>query len=86
MAALVRTRQGEFELGRNVLGYEDLEEGEEVWRPRVGDLLLEWQASEQRKEVGGVGGEEVNDGEVGGEVEVKKGRRRRRNSSSSQER
>ena len=31
MAELIRTRQGQFELGKNVLEYDDLEKGEEVW-------------------------------------------------------
>jgi len=42
MSELVRTRQGEFELGRNVLRYEDLEKGEDVWRPQVEKMLEEW--------------------------------------------
>lgn len=41
MCALVRTRQGDFELGKNVLEYEELEEGEEVWGPKVEHLLAE---------------------------------------------
>ncbi|KAH0293783.1 pseudouridine synthase, partial [Aureobasidium sp. EXF-3399] len=43
MAALERSRQGEFELGRNVLEFEDLEKGEDVWAPRLTDLLAQWQ-------------------------------------------
>ncbi len=42
MSALVRTRQGEFELGRNVLEYEDLMKGEEVWGPKVETMLDQW--------------------------------------------
>jgi tRNA pseudouridine55 synthase len=43
MSSLVRTRQSDFELEKNVLEYEDLEEGEEVWGPKVEQMLKEWQ-------------------------------------------
>ncbi|KAG9686640.1 pseudouridine synthase, partial [Aureobasidium melanogenum] len=43
MAALERSRQGEFELGRNVLEFEDLEKGEDVWGPKLTDLLAQWE-------------------------------------------
>lgn len=42
MAELVRTRQGQFELGKNVLEYEDLAKGEDVWGPKVEKMLDEW--------------------------------------------
>ena len=42
MAELVRTRQGEFELGKNVLEYTDLKEGEEVWGPKVELMIDSW--------------------------------------------
>jgi tRNA pseudouridine55 synthase len=42
MASLVRTRQGEFELGKNVLEYEDLAKGEEHWTPQVQQMLDNW--------------------------------------------
>ena len=45
MCALVRTRQGGFELGKNVLEYEDLGKGEDVWGPRVEHLLAQWHSS-----------------------------------------
>ena len=45
MCELVRTKQGDFELGRNVLEYEDLEEGEDVWGPKVEQLLVELESS-----------------------------------------
>ena len=51
MAYLVRTRQGEFELGKNVLEYSDLAKGEDVWAPKVTDMLAEWEekpGSDQR--------------------------------------
>ena len=43
MSSLVRTRQGDFELGRNVMEYEELDKGEDVWAPQVEELLEEWE-------------------------------------------
>jgi tRNA pseudouridine55 synthase len=57
MAELTRTRQGEFELGKNVLDYTDLEKGEEVWGPKVEAMLDKW-AEEYRPLVA----EEVGEG------------------------
>ena len=48
MSALVRLRQGQFELGRNVLEYEDIDEGEEVWGPKVKGLLDDWESETER--------------------------------------
>ncbi|KAK3070664.1 pseudouridine synthase pus4, partial [Teratosphaeriaceae sp. CCFEE 6253] len=62
MASLVRTRQGQFELGRNALEYGDLAKGEEVWGGVVEGMLREWQ-----QEKGGV--EEVKGAEGEGEAE-----------------
>ena len=62
MAELVRTRQGEFALGKNALEYADLEEGEGVWGPRVKAMLEGWQAGVEgdgRGVVGGGEGDEV---------------------------
>ncbi|KAM3088256.1 pseudouridine synthase pus4 [Clarireedia jacksonii] len=42
MSELVRTRQGQFELGKNVLEYDTLKEGEDVWGPQVEKMLEEW--------------------------------------------
>ncbi|MCJ1247752.1 hypothetical protein MMC30_004967 [Trapelia coarctata] len=42
MSELVRTRQGDFELGKNVMDYAELEKGEEVWGPKVEGMLEEW--------------------------------------------
>lgn len=42
MSTLVRTRQGQFELGKNVLEYDDLGRGEEVWGPQVQKMLEAW--------------------------------------------
>lgn len=48
MAELERTRQGEFELGKNVLEWEDLAKGEKVWGPTVEGALDEWHAQHGR--------------------------------------
>lgn len=42
MSSLVRVRQGQFELGKNVLEYDELEKGEGVWGPQVEKYLDEW--------------------------------------------
>ncbi len=42
MSELVRTRQGDFELGKNVLDYDDLARDEDVWGPRVEKMLDDW--------------------------------------------
>lgn len=46
MSTLVRTRQAQFELGKNVLEYDDLSKGEEVWGPKIEAFLKEWQEKE----------------------------------------
>lgn len=43
LSNLVRTRQGTFELGRNVFDYDDLAKGEDVWGPKVESMLDEWE-------------------------------------------
>lgn len=52
MAELIRTRQGEWELGKNVLEYDDLMKGEDVWGPQIEQLLDGWNVSnaQQRRE------------------------------------
>ena len=47
MANLVRIQQGEFELGKNVLEYDDVRKAEEVWAPKVAELL---EKSEKRSQ------------------------------------
>lgn len=47
MSELVRTRQEKFELGKNVLEYDNLEKGEEVWGPEVKRLIEEREESTQ---------------------------------------
>lgn len=49
MASLVRTRQGDFELGKNVVEWEDFEKGEDVWGPQVKTSLEEWQEREKER-------------------------------------
>lgn len=50
MTYLVRTQQGDFELGKNVLEYEDLEAGEDVWGPKVKGFLEGWMAQEDERQ------------------------------------
>lgn len=47
MSSLIRTSQGGFELGSNVLCYEELKQGEEVWGPKVKAMLI---ASQERSD------------------------------------
>merc|ERR1711881_427609 len=49
MAELERTRQGEFELGKNVLEWEELGKGEKVWGPKVEKFLDEWHERTETK-------------------------------------
>lgn len=42
MAELVRTRQGQFELGKNTIELSDFEAGEEVWGPKLEKILDAW--------------------------------------------
>lgn len=43
MSALVRVRQGQYEVGKNVLEYEDIDKEEEVWGPKVKGFLEDWE-------------------------------------------
>ncbi|KAJ5160029.1 tRNA pseudouridine synthase 1 [Penicillium canariense] len=50
MSSLVRSRQAEFDLQpENVLEYKDLEQGEEVWGPKVQKFLEEWEGKRAAK-------------------------------------
>lgn len=42
MSDLSRTRQADFELGRNVIEYDDLRKPEDVWAPMVEQALNDW--------------------------------------------
>jgi tRNA pseudouridine55 synthase len=44
MAELIRTKQSQFELGKNVIEYTDVEGNEETWGPKVQRLLKDWQS------------------------------------------
>ncbi|KXT10611.1 hypothetical protein AC579_7527 [Pseudocercospora musae] len=48
MSELSRTKQSDFDLKSNVLQYEDLKQGEEVWGPKVQKLLEDWQDRKAR--------------------------------------
>lgn len=45
MSDLVRTQQGPFKLGHNVLEFEDLGKGEDIWAPKIERMLEEWEKS-----------------------------------------
>lgn len=66
MAELVRSRQGQFELGKgNVFEYSDLEKGEDVWGPKIGGLVDEWEAGKSNKSAKTeVTGEDISTGEA----------------------
>ena len=76
MSQLVRTSQGIFELGRNVLDYEDLGKGEEVWGPKVERMLEKWNERDGRTERNS-SSEEGMTVDEGGERGGKDGDRRR---------
>lgn len=95
MASLVRTRQGPFALGQNVLEYEELGKGEEVWGPKVKEMLEQWMEENPRElvdsEIKGHAGRK--EGHKGGKESYRRhnearwkggGDRRRRNSSSDE--
>ncbi|KAL5381127.1 hypothetical protein DPSP01_007382 [Paraphaeosphaeria sporulosa] len=46
MSALIRTRQGDYELEKNVLEYSDLEAGIDTWEPKVQKHLEEFMEKE----------------------------------------
>ncbi|KAK2804208.1 hypothetical protein FQN51_002297 [Onygenales sp. PD_10] len=73
MSELVRTRQGDFELKpERVIEYKDLEEGEEVWGPKLQGFLDEWVGKRGGKGGDDDGMEGAGEG-VDGEVEEGKG-------------
>ena len=49
MSALVRSRQGQFQLGKNVLEYDVTSKGEDEWGPSVKGLLDEWEREADMK-------------------------------------
>ncbi|KAL9041201.1 MAG: hypothetical protein Q9214_004190 [Letrouitia sp. 1 TL-2023] len=48
MSALTRTRQGDFELGHNVMELEDFSKDEDFWAPKLEQMLLTWQQKESQ--------------------------------------
>jgi tRNA pseudouridine55 synthase len=80
MASLARTRQGEFEIGKNVFEYEDLEKGEEHWAPQIQQMLDNWVPKSGERPVQRQGGAHKEQQEQ--QVQAK---RQRRNSSSDEE-
>ncbi|KAF4626128.1 hypothetical protein G7Y89_g12036 [Cudoniella acicularis] len=59
MAELERTRQGDFEVGKNVLEYKDLEKGEEIWGPQVERMLDVWNGEVVEEKIEPAKGKEV---------------------------
>ena len=77
MSSLVRTRQGDFKLGENVLEYEDVAKGEDEWAPKVGRMLAEWRERE---------GVEGGDGEGRKAVSGAKGAKSKENVKAGKDR
>lgn len=69
MAELVRTRQGKFELGKNVIEYDEFEKGEEVWGPQLEAMLKDW--SETYKPFSETSKESALGESASGEKEIK---------------
>ena len=70
MSDLVRTRQGDFQLGENVLEYDDLSRGEDIWGPKVEAFLEAWNTQSEPLPQEEAGGDESgkslqDDAEVG---------------------
>jgi len=80
MSSLIRTRQGEFELGKNVVEYADFEKGEDVWGPKVEAALVASQGQAESQERSGKRGRSEDGNEGGGKRQETT--RRQRNSSS----
>jgi tRNA pseudouridine55 synthase len=53
MAELQRTRQGQFSIGNNnVLEYDDLSKGEDVWGPKLAKMMTAWEKKVEPVKVG----------------------------------
>jgi tRNA pseudouridine55 synthase len=90
MSSLVRSRQGDYVLGENVLEWEELEKGEDVWGEKIESMLADWQEKEDAAANDRGGREDSSDGESKGKKKGKVHPRRerereRRNSSSAEE-
>lgn len=77
MSTLVRTRQERFFLGKNVLEYDELAKGEDVWAPKVLEMLAEWDDN--------VDGSKKEQAISGSEPVKQQAQGRRKNSSSEPE-
>lgn len=77
MSTLVRTRQERFFLGKNVLEYDELAKGEDVWAPKVLEMLSEWDDN--------VNGSKEEQANPSSEPVEQQAQGRRRNSSSGPE-
>ena len=64
MAELERTQQGQFEIGKNVLEYSDLEKGESVWGPKVEAMLDDWGLKEEQSDGNKPGKRELSEGDT----------------------
>jgi tRNA pseudouridine55 synthase len=72
MASLIRSRQGDFELGKNVFEYADLARGEEHWAPQVHQMLDEWTEERAATVAEAAAAAEIVKAERGGKVPDKK--------------
>ena len=64
LSALVRTRQGGYELGRNVLDYNDIGKGEEIWGPKVEALITAGKSNEAIAPVEGAAEDQAQGGTI----------------------
>jgi tRNA pseudouridine55 synthase len=72
MAELQRTRQGQFSIGNNnVLEYDDLNKGEDVWGPKLAKMIDAWEKNEDPVKWEEVKSEVVAKDEVKEGAEVK---------------
>lgn len=91
MASLVRTRQGDFKIGENVLEYDELAKGEDVWAPRIAKMLDDWKTthggndSEVENDSSRRMGSRRNDRSRVPRPKIEEAQTRRRNSSSEED-
>ena len=87
MSKLVRTGQGEFELGRNVLEYEEFKKGEDVWAPLVKEMFQSWNERNPERPAKEATGKQSRDNwKTGGMQRERTGFDRDRNGRSRRER
>jgi tRNA pseudouridine55 synthase len=63
MSSLIRSRQADYELGKNVIEYTDLAAGEEVWAPKIQASLEEFMQKEgwEASKIAPIDVEKLND-------------------------